>query len=65
MPTFAAVPDAQEIEALIGAAWETYSYELRELTGQEYADAETDSWERLQATLRELEALRAELRAPR
>lgn len=65
MTTFAAVPDAQEIEALMCAAWETYSFELRELTGREYADAETDSWDRLQTTLRELETLRAELHAPR
>ncbi len=65
MTTFAAVPDAQELEALTCAAWTTYSDELRGLSGQAYADAETPAWDRLQATLGELGALREELPAPR
>lgn len=58
MTTFAALPDAHELEALICAAWTTYSDELRELDGQAYADAEAGAWERLQAALHELEAMR-------
>ena len=48
MTTFAALPDAQELEALTCAAWMTY------------ADAEAAAWDRLQATLHEIEATRSE-----
>jgi hypothetical protein len=65
MTTFAALPDAQELEALTCAAWTTYSDELRDLEGQSYADAEVAAWDRLQAALRELEPRRAALPAPR
>jgi hypothetical protein len=58
MTTFAALPDAQELEALTCAAWTTYSDALRELDGQAYADAEVAAWDRLQAALGELEAAR-------
>jgi hypothetical protein len=65
MTTFAALPDAQDIEALTCAAWTTYSDELRELDGQAYADAEAGAWDRLQAALAEIAALRTEPAAPR
>jgi hypothetical protein len=65
MTTFAALPDAQELEALTCAAWMTYSEELRDLVGQAYADAEPAAWDRLQANLRELAARRPALPAPR
>ncbi len=58
MTTFATLPDAQDLEALTCAAWTTYSDELRELDGQAYADAEGAAWDRLQAALRELAAMR-------
>jgi hypothetical protein len=58
MTTFAALPDARELEALIRAAWTTYSDELRELDGQAYADTEVVAWERLQVALRELKGAR-------
>jgi len=58
MTTFAAPPDAFEIEALTCAAWATYRHELRDLDGTAYADAEAVAWDRLQATLRELGSLR-------
>jgi hypothetical protein len=65
MTTFAALPDAHELEALTCAAWTTYSDELRDLEGQAYADAEIAAWDRLQAALRELDPERAGLPAPR
>ena len=65
MTTFAALPDAQELEALTCAAWTTYSDELRGLAGQAYVDAETGAWERLQGALAELEATRPGDRATR
>lgn len=65
MTSFAALTDATELEALTCAAWTTYSDELRELEGQAYADAESAAWDRLQASLRELEAMRPGLPAPR
>jgi len=64
MTTFAALPDAQrraEIDARTHAAWTAYSDELRELHRDAYADAEPDAWQRLQAVLGELDALRADL----
>jgi uncharacterized protein with beta-barrel porin domain len=65
MTTYAAVLDAQEIEALTCAAWTTYSEELHQLSGQAYVDAERAAWDRLQASLRELAARRPALPAPR
>ena len=58
MTTFAALPDAHEIEALTCAAWTTYSEELRRLDGDAYEQADAPAWERLQATLAELDELR-------
>jgi hypothetical protein len=65
MTTFAALPDARELEARTCAAWTTYREELRELDGRAYADAELAAWDRLQAALGEIEALRAERSASR
>jgi hypothetical protein len=69
MTTFAALPDSQrrlaELDARTHAAWMAYRDELRELGRDAYADAEPGAWERLQAELRELDALRAELPAAR
>jgi len=41
--------------------WGEYSERLRELTGAEYERVEHESWEQLQAELRELERERATL----
>jgi len=65
MTTFAALPDAQELEALTCAAWTTYSDELRDLDGDAYADAESAAWDRLQAALRELAGMRPGAPEPR
>ena len=64
MTTFAALPDAQELEALTCAAWTTYSDELRGLEGQAYADAEIAAWDRLQADAARARGARAR-RCPR
>jgi hypothetical protein len=65
MTTFAALPDHQrraaELDARTTAAWKAYGDELRELGRDAYADAEPAAWDRLQAELREIAALRAEL----
>ena len=45
----------KELDAETRQAWATYSERLRELTGQEYEQAESESWEALQAELRRLE----------
>jgi hypothetical protein len=36
-------------------AWATYTETLRDLQGKDYEDAEDESWDRLQKTLRQLE----------
>ncbi|MEY2512809.1 MAG: hypothetical protein QOJ89_167 [bacterium] len=60
MTTFAALQDAErEFEARTHAAWTAYSDELRGLDRIAYEDAEPAAWDQLQATLRELEELRA------
>ena len=60
MTTFAAQQDLlAELEARERAAWTAYSDELRELDADAYEDAEPVAWEQLQATLREVEAVRA------
>jgi hypothetical protein len=65
MTTFAALQDAErELEARIHAAWTTYSDELRGLDRIAYDDAEPAAWDQLQATLREVEELRASAAAP-
>lgn len=44
-----------ELDAETRQAWATYNEQLRELTGEEYERAESESWEALQAELRRLE----------
>jgi hypothetical protein len=44
-----------EIEQRQRQAWETYSDGLRGLQGNEYEEAEGESWDRLQTKLRELD----------
>ena len=44
-----------DIEARKGQAWASYNESLRELSGQDYEDAEDRSWDRLQETLRQLD----------
>jgi hypothetical protein len=51
----------QELDAEARQAWATYSEHLRELTGEEYEQAESESWEALQAELRRLEKERESL----
>jgi rubrerythrin len=46
-------------------AWTAYSDGLRDLTGRDYDEAESEAWEHLQGRLRELEGQRAELLPPR
>jgi hypothetical protein len=53
----------QELEADTRLAWSTYSDRLRELSGDEYERAETESWTELQAELQRLEREREELMA--
>ena len=59
------IPDAQiirELNADTRQAWENYHGRLRELTGEEYERAESESWEELQAELTRLEHRRDELK---
>jgi cell division septum initiation protein DivIVA len=51
----------RELDADTSRAWVEYSERLRDLTGVQYEQAEHESWEQLQAELRELERERAEL----
>jgi hypothetical protein len=64
MTTFATT-DAKrrlaELDARTRVAWTTYRDELSSLEGRAYADAETAAWDQLQATLGEVEIVRAEL----
>lgn len=50
-----------ELDERARAAWFDYNAGLKGLEGQEYEEAESRSWERLQMTLGELEAERARL----
>lgn len=43
-----------ELEADTRQAWSAYSDRLRDLTGEEYERAESESWTELQAELRRL-----------
>lgn len=65
MTTFAAPQDTERRHAELAArtrdAWTTYRDALAGLEGEAYGDAEMLAWDALQATLRELEALRADL----
>jgi hypothetical protein len=44
-----------ELEQRERQAWEAYSTALRGLEGQDYEEAEGESWDRLQRKLRELD----------
>ena len=63
MPTTA--PDLDKLRELdegTRRAWTTYNERLRDLAGDAYERAETDSWTELQRELRRLERRRASLR---
>jgi hypothetical protein len=51
----------QELDERTRQAWSTYQDSLRELSGPEYDDAESRSWERLQRKLRQVDRERAAL----
>jgi cell division septum initiation protein DivIVA len=44
----------RELDAFERQAWQDYSRRLRDLTGEEYERAESDSWAELQRELRQL-----------
>ena len=53
----ATAPDTdrlRELEADTRQAWSAYSDRLRELTGEEYERAESESWDELQSELQRL-----------
>lgn len=52
-----------ELEADTRQAWSIYSDRLRELNGEEYERAESESWDELQNQLQRLEREREELTA--
>jgi uncharacterized protein YecT (DUF1311 family) len=51
----------EEVDERTQTAWTAYRDSLRELSGREYDEAESRSWERLQRKLRRLEQRREEL----
>jgi hypothetical protein len=53
--------ELRELDAGTRLAWSTYSESLRELRGEEYEQAEQDSWSELQGELRRLERRRQSL----
>ncbi|MGH2884411.1 MAG: hypothetical protein ACRDPA_17235 [Solirubrobacteraceae bacterium] len=60
----ATAPDIDKLRELdegTRLAWMTYTERLRDLAGDEYERAETDSWTELQRELRRLERRRASL----
>ena len=60
----ATAPDIDQLRELdegTRRAWMTYTERLRDLAGDEYERAETDSWTELQRELRRLERRRASL----
>ena len=57
-------PDLQKLRELDDGtrrAWVAYNERLRDLDGEEYEQAESDSWTELQRELRSLERRRASL----
>jgi hypothetical protein len=52
-----------ELEAGTRQAWSAYIERLRELTGEEYERAESESWSELQTELRRIEQERESLAA--
>jgi len=62
----ATAPDTErlrELEADTRQAWSDYSDRLRELSGEEYELAESESWEELQSELQRLDREREDLTA--
>jgi hypothetical protein len=60
----AVAPDSDKLRELdddTRRAWNTYSDQLRELSGDEYERAERESWTKLQSELRRLERRRQSL----
>jgi hypothetical protein len=60
----ALAPDSDKLRELDNdtrRAWNAYSEQLRELTGEEYEQAEHESWAKLQSELRRLERRRRTL----
>jgi hypothetical protein len=53
--------ELRELDANTVRAWRTYSDQTRALSGQDYEQAERESWEQLQAELRRLERRRESL----
>ena len=53
----------EEVVERTHEAWTAYREDLRDLSGQEYDDAEHRAWQQLQRELRDLEERRAELEA--
>lgn len=51
----------RELDAGTKRAWEVYSERLRDLTGEEYEQAEHASWSELQTELRRIERRRRSL----
>ena len=67
MPTAAPRPQealtVEELDGLTASAWSEYRDGLRDLTAQEYDDAERRLWDELQSRLAELDDRRAQLTA--
>ncbi|HET8978829.1 MAG TPA: hypothetical protein VFN87_11770 [Solirubrobacteraceae bacterium] len=62
----ATAPDTErlrELEADTRQAWSAYSDRLRDLSGEEYERAESESWAELQSQLQRLEREREALAA--
>jgi hypothetical protein len=58
MTTYISDQQAQrlaEIDVRTREAWADYTEELRELKGRDYEEAEDQSWDRLQLTLKQLD----------
>jgi hypothetical protein len=51
----------RELDERTARAWSAYHESLRDLDGQEYNEAESRCWDRLQRKLREVERQRAEV----
>jgi hypothetical protein len=54
-------PQLRELDAGTRQAWSDYSERLRELTGEEYERAESESWMKLQLELQRIERERESL----
>ena len=52
-------PNESALAKRVRKAWAAYRDGIADLRGREYDAAEAESWERLQATLRDIEAERA------